>query len=66
MVKVEHLDRLREAARKEMERARNAGDINGVIKYARIVKEIDEALSGHGNPANEGHRPAGNGHDPDV
>jgi hypothetical protein len=56
MVKKEHLHRLREAAQKEMEKSKNAGDINGVIKYARIVKEIDAALSGHGNPADEGHR----------
>jgi len=55
MVKNETLHRLREAAQKEMEKAKNASDINGVIKYARIVKEIDEALSG--NPADEGHRP---------
>jgi hypothetical protein len=56
MVKNETLHRLREAAQKEMEKAKNAGDINGVIKYARIVKEIDEALSGHANPADEDHR----------
>lgn len=40
------LVRLRERAREELETAMKAGQMSGVIKFARIIKEADEALQG--------------------
>ncbi len=42
----ERLEALREKARKEMEAAMKAGKMDGVIKFARIIKEADDALQG--------------------
>jgi hypothetical protein len=41
---IEQLKGLRDKARQEMESAMKAGQMNGVIKFARIIKEADDAL----------------------
>lgn len=43
---IERLKALREKARQEMEVAMKAGKMDGVIKFARVVKEADDALQG--------------------
>jgi hypothetical protein len=44
MKAIEQLKGLREKARQEMESAMKAGQMDGVIKFARIIKEADDAL----------------------
>jgi hypothetical protein len=45
MVATDQLKVLRDKARQEMEAAMKAGHMDGVIKFARIIKEADEALN---------------------
>jgi hypothetical protein len=45
MVATDQLKSLRDKAHQQMEAAMKAGHIDGVIKYARIIKEADEALN---------------------
>ncbi len=45
MVATDRLKALRDKARQEMEAAMEAGHMDGVIKYARIIKEADDALN---------------------
>jgi hypothetical protein len=41
---IDQLKELREKARQEMEAAMKAGHMDGVIKFARIIKEADDSL----------------------
>ena len=41
---IEQLKGLREKARQDMETAMRAGQMDGVIKFARIIKEVDDSL----------------------
>jgi len=47
---IEQLKGLREKVRQEMEAAMNAGRMDGVIKFARIIKEADDALQARAFP----------------
>ena len=42
---IEKLKALREKARQDMEAAMKAAQMDGVIKFARIIKEVDDSPS---------------------